>query len=178
MEVLSIKTWILLKKICCLSTIFFLFIVMNSCNFHGKSEIDLIFEQTKKIEILAYLDRNQWEVEDNPDYFDLKYIENNNIKIKEKYLKNRIILNSLQIDNLKKGLYENCKSFSIFEIAKCYNPRHSIIFYNEKNEIFGYIEICFECNRTKSSTNLNFISECALSQEELFKKFGITYFNE
>ena len=69
---------------------------MNSCNFQRKSEIDLIFEQTKKIEILAYSNRNEWEVEDNPDYFDLKYIENNNIKIKEKYLKNRIILNSLK----------------------------------------------------------------------------------
>ena len=55
---------------------------MNSCNFQRKSEIDLIFEQTKKIEILAYSNRNEWEVEDNPDYFDLKYIENNNIKIK------------------------------------------------------------------------------------------------
>ena len=87
MGVLSIKTWILLKKIFCLSTIFFLFIVMNSCNFQRKSEIDLIFEQTKKIEILAYSNRNEWEVEDNPDYFDLKYIENNNIKIKEKKIR-------------------------------------------------------------------------------------------
>ncbi|MBC8882423.1 hypothetical protein H9X57_00280 [Flavobacterium piscinae] len=62
------------------------------------------------------MDRNQWEVEDNPDYFDLKYIENNNIKIKEKYLKNRIILNSLQIDNLKKGYMKIAKVFQFLKL--------------------------------------------------------------
>ena len=97
MGVLSSKTWILLKKIFCLSTIFFLFIVMNSCNFQRKSEIDLIFEQTKKIEILAYSNRNEWDSLDNTDFYKLNYINNNIIEIKEKYLKSRIVFIKISI---------------------------------------------------------------------------------
>jgi hypothetical protein len=175
MGVLSSKTWILLKKIYCLSTIFFFLLVMNSCNFQRKSEIDLIFEQTKKIEILAYSNRNEWDSIDNTDFYKLNYINNNIIEIKEKYLKSRIVLNPSQQNILKNSLI-NCKTKNW--VAACYDPRHSILFYNEKDEIFGYIEICFECNRVESTSNLKFISECVLSQEELFKEYGITYFND
>ena len=82
---------------------------------------------------------------------------------------------NIGIEKLKNSLI-NCKTKNW--VAACYDPRHSILFYNEKDEIFGYIEICFECNRVESTSNLKFISECALSQEELFKEFGITYFND
>ena len=82
---------------------------MNSCNFQRKSEIDLIFEQTKKIEILAYSNRNEWDSLDNTDFYKLNYINNNIIEIKEKYLKSRIVLNPSQLNNLKNSLI-NCKT--------------------------------------------------------------------
>jgi hypothetical protein len=176
MGVLSSKTWILLKKIFCLSTIFFLFIVMNSCNFQRKSEIDLIFEQTKKIEILAYLDRNQWKKEDNEKYYSpVNYIKDKKIEINEKYLKNKIVLNSNQINKLKEELMNS--KVENWEAA-CYDPRHAIIFYDNKNEVFGYVELCFDCNGSYYSPNMEIISKPALRQEKLFKEFGITYFNE
>jgi uncharacterized protein YqgQ len=147
----------------------------NSCDYQRKREINVIFEQTKKIEIIAYSNRNEWDSIDNTDYYKLNYIKNNIIEIKEKYLKSRIVLNPSQLNKLKNGLI-NCKTKNW--VAACYDPRHSILFYNKKDEVLGFIEICFECNRAESTSNLKFISECALSQEELFKEFGITYFND
>src|SRR5450631_1479797 len=32
----------------------------------------------------------------------------------------------------------------------CYYPRNCFCFYNSKNEIIGFYEICFECNRVQS----------------------------
>lgn len=176
MGVLSSKTFIMLKKIYFVTSILFFVLILNSCNFHRKSEIDVIFEQTKKIEILAYLDRNQWEKEDNPKYYSpVNYIKDKKIDIKEKYLKNRIVLNSTQINKLKNELINS--EVENWEAA-CYNPRHAIIFYNNKNEVFGYVELCFDCNGSYYSPNMEIISKLALRQEKLFKEFGITYFNE
>jgi hypothetical protein len=166
----------MLKKINFAIAILFFLFVFNSCNFQRKSEINSIFEETKKVEILAYLDRNQWGKEDNKKYYSpVNYIRDKKIDIKEEYLKNRITLNSTQINKLKDGLI-NCEVEN-WEAA-CYDPRHAIIFYNNENEVFGYIELCFDCNGSYYSPNMEILSKCALRQEKLFKEFGITYFNE
>lgn len=153
----------------------FLFIY-SSCLAQSKEKeaLDSIFNQTKKIEILAFYDRNKWDREDRS--MNVNYIKNNTIEIKEKYLRNRILLNQDQIRKLKSEL-GNCISED-WEISACYWPRHVIIFMNAKNEVFGYIEICFDCTNTESSKNLQFLERCALQQKKLLKDFGITYFDD
>lgn len=142
-----------------------------SCNFEQKKEINLIFEKTSRIEILAFINRNEWNEMD----INLNYINNGKIELKNKYLKNRISLNAQQIKKLKKSLSKcEIKNWE----AACYYPRHAIIFYDKNVKVFGHIEICFDCNRSASSNNMLSFSECALGLEELFKEFGITYFNE
>lgn len=148
---------------------------MNSCNLQRKSEIDLVFEQTKKIEILAYIDRNQWEDEDNSGFFDLNFIKNGKLEINEKYLKNKILLNNKQIEVLKSSL-SKCRTQNW--ASACYDPRHAILFYDENNKIFGHIEICFDCNGSRSSVNFKNLSDCALGLKGTFKEFGITYFGK
>lgn len=106
----------------------------------------------------------------------VNYIKDNNIEIKEKYVRNRIILNQNQINKLKSEL-ENYQPENIVPAA-CYMPRHVLIFTNAKNEIFGYIEICFTCGNAQSSKNLKFLVRRALEKEKLFKEFGITYFED
>ncbi len=158
-------------------TLFILFFIsFVSAQTKETKKIENVFKQTKKIEILAYYDRNKWDDSDNPNYLKVNYIKNNKIEINEKYLKNRIVLTQSQIKKLKKRL-SSCKS-SIHEVAKCYMPRHAIIFYDENDYVFGYIELCFDCNGSDSSPNLKFLSECALRQENLFKEFGITHFKD
>ncbi len=149
-------------------------VIYTSCIAQENEALDSIFNQTKKIEIIAFYDRDKWNREDR--FTDVNYIRNNNIEIKEKYVRNRILLNQDQINKLKSE-FENCKSED-FESADCYWPRHVLIFTNTKNEIFGYIEICFSCGNSESSKNLKFLERCVLKQEKLFKEFGITYFEE
>ena len=154
------------------------FVIYSSCIAQEKKVLDSIFDQTKKIEIIAFYDRDKWEREDKPSYMYQKvgYIKNNKIEIKEKYLRNRTTLNKEQIYKLKTR-FENCES-EFSEIMLCYMPRHIIVFYNEDDKIIGYIEICFDCNQAYSSENLEFLAECILRQEKLFKEFGITYFDD
>lgn len=148
--------------------------IYSSCIAQENEALDSIFNQTKKIEIIAFYDRDKWDREDRS--MNVNYIKNNNIEIKEKYVRNRIILNQDQINKLKSKL-ENYHPENI-EPAACYMPRHVLIFTNTKNEIFGYIEICFTCGSTQSSKNLKFLARRALEQEKLFKEFGITYFED
>lgn len=35
-------------------------------------------------------------------------------------------------------------------VTSCYFPRNCFVFYNSKDEIIGYYEICFECGRISS----------------------------
>lgn len=65
------------------------------------------------------------------------------------------------------------------EAAACYEPRNGIIFFDEKNNILGYIEICFECLQyelvpeTITLTNLYPYEFDAL--KNLFREAGISY---
>jgi disulfide oxidoreductase YuzD len=149
--------------------------MIYSSNMAQENEaLDSIFNQAKKIEIIAFYDRDKWDREDRS--MNVNYIKNNKIEIKEKYLRNRILLNENQIIKLKSE-FGNCTTDD-WEIHACYWPRHIIIFINAKNEIFGHIELCFDCTNTQSSKNLVFLERCALKQKKLFKEFGITYFED
>lgn len=41
-------------------------------------------------------------------------------------------------------------SSEIEEVSECYIPRHVVLFYNDQASLVGIVEICFECERTKS----------------------------
>ena len=139
-----------------------------------EKNVDDFFSNVSKIEILAYLDRNKWDKSDNPDYRNPDYIKNNKIEIKDKYLRNRIVLSSSQVKELQAGFKKGYYNIA----AACYDPRHAIIFYDKNDVIIGNIEICFECNNVSSSKNLYSIGRSASNQMDLFKKFGITYFED
>lgn len=173
MRVLSNK--ILSNHVFSFITFLMLVFIFNSCNIKIKKEINSTFEKVKRIEILAYEDRNQWTKEDNPDFLKLNYIQNGKLEINKKYLRNRISLNKEQIEILKNKL-RKCETENW--AAACYDPRHAILFYDKNDKIFGYIEMCFDCNGRRSSENFKVFSECALGLEETFKEFGITYFGE
>lgn len=139
-------------------------------NFSKKDkEIENLFSKTKKIEIYAFQSFSG-------NYLNPHYVKTNKVEIPEKFLRNKIVLNDNQTLKLKKSLVKT--KVKIEERADCYEPRHIIVFYNEKDEIFGYVELCFECTGTSASNNLKFLEDKILFQCELFKEFGITYFEE
>lgn len=136
-----------------------------------KEALDSIFNQTRKIEIYAYLDYNKWEKNDKKEI-----IYNNDIYIKDEYVRNKILLTKKQIKKLEKSLLKT--KVEIDERADCFDPRHTIVFFNNHNKILGFINLCFSCLNSDSSKNLAFLSDKMLLQANLFKDFGITYFEE
>jgi hypothetical protein len=139
-----------------------------------EKKVDDFFKNVSKIEVYAFTDRNFWDEIDNPDMDSFPYIKGNEVKIKDKYLRNKVTLSNNQISKLQKGLKGGYYDY----VAACYDPRHAIIFYDKNNVIIGNIEICFDCNIASGSKNLSEIARSALNQEDLFKEFGITYFGE
>jgi hypothetical protein len=70
------------------------------------------------------------------------------LKLKEKKL-----LNSVQVDSLTSILYNIGQKGNVFKLtmASCYEPRNAILFINAKGKAVQFIEICFACGRTKES---------------------------
>ncbi|RRJ91228.1 hypothetical protein EG240_06910 [Paenimyroides tangerinum] len=63
--------------------------------------------------------------------------------------------------------------------ANCYRPRNAILFFDENNQLFEFIEICFECNRYKKDSfkvdlNINCGEKLSLLKD-LFEQAGIEY---
>jgi hypothetical protein len=137
-------------------------------------ELDSFFLNVAKVEVYAYLDRNLWNRNDYDNYRIFTNFIDGKVNIKEKYIKNKIILNNYQIDKMKNIM----KRGSIINPASCYNPRHLIVYYDVSNRILGYIELCFSCYTTNSSSNLNLIETSVFNLESFFKDIGITYFDE
>jgi len=63
--------------------------------------------------------------------------------------------------------------------AKCYMPRNAILFFNENDELFGFLEICFQCNGfRKSNKEIDLYDRCGEKLyllKEQFAKAGIKY---
>lgn len=159
-----------MRKILAIITLFQL--CFSTAQKNDKNQIDSIFIKTKKIEIYAYLDQSKWDKKDK-----YEYLKNDSIvNIPSIYLRNEIKISKKQISKLKKGLIKSPNK--IEERADCYMPRHTIFFYDEKDEILGFVELCFSCMNSRTSNNFTALKDKMLYQEKLFQEFGITYFED
>ena len=103
-----------------------------------------------------------------------------------RYLKDEITLTDSQIDELTEILYNYNYSTGLklwtISHGSCYEPRHSIVFLNSSDKVFGYFEICFECrNATTLPAGENIGTFCADKYELLkdyFKSAGVQFFEE
>jgi hypothetical protein len=76
-------------------------------------------------------------------------------------IRQRVVLDGNQRDSLFSILY-NFKAVPAgieSSQADCYNPRHSIVFY-QKNKAMAFLEICFECGGTKQTAGVDFGPFC------------------
>lgn len=71
------------------------------------------------------------------------------------------------------------KVYFIGSMLQCYNPRNAILFLDEDNKVFEFIEICFECKRIRtSSDSVSLGTNCnqkLLLIKDFFKDAGIQY---
>ena len=65
------------------------------------------------------------------------------------------------------------------EVVFCYEPRNGIVFLDKKQQIIGYIEICFECQKVKPEPSNVTISTLFPDEFKTLKRFfrgaGIMY---
>lgn len=89
-------------------------------------------------------------------------------------------LNISKINKLTDILYNTCSKYNIThtEGYGCYNPRNAIVFFDNEDKVFAYLEICFECNgnqpRPYKLTEFDeFCSYTYTELEKFFKQNGI-----
>ncbi len=124
------------------------------------------FNEAIKIKIVSF---------EKPDSFHFTYL----LPIKNKLvdntkLKETIILNNLQIDSLTNIIY-NYGYKGIFhsfnENACLYKPKNAILFLDKNEQVFAFIELCFECGEYRMSDNRISIGELCSQKYLLLKMF-------
>jgi len=72
--------------------------------------------------------------------------------------------------------------YLFFDAYQCYEPRNGIVFIDAAGDAFAYIEICFQCHGTRTSSKAVKLGEFCSTKFELLKAFflqtGITYGTE
>lgn len=87
-----------------------------------------------------------------------------------------VVLDTLQLDSLTSLLYnyDYRKSPAVAgprTMNGCYAPHNAILFYNEKQEIFAFIELCFTCMGIRESDDAVDLGVFCGGKYELFKSF-------
>nr|WP_315151548.1 hypothetical protein [uncultured Flavobacterium sp.] len=141
---------------------------------------DFPIKNFSKIELVSYYNRIFWDTVrykgERPSYKML--VDNYKLTFDSTMVQERVILNkSQEKELLNLMISDTCVPEEMS--AACYDPRHMILFRDDKNRIIGYNEFCINCIGSRSSTNLNgFQKYCYSDMGDLFRKFGIKLFVE
>lgn len=89
-------------------------------------------------------------------------------------------LNLIEIQDLSNIIFNECDKYStgIISSSGCYFPRNAILFYDENDKLFAYVEICFQCGRFESYPKKLFEEDIRCESiysmlEIFFNKLGI-----
>jgi hypothetical protein len=141
------------------------------------------FSETKKIEIISYPVRFNWDtltnVKDGVGTRLRPLLKDKKLNVNPVGINDRIVLNEKHKRQLFNFLFiDQCPKDYI--ISSCFDARHCILFYDKKNEIFAHIEVCLDCSVAHSS-GFEFNEICSERINDLgriFKDAGVTYFGE
>ena len=140
------------------------------------------FSETKKIEIFSYKSKDETDNSfslllrdhlNNPEQLS-EVLKTNKLNIKE-----RIVLQQNQIQDLSKLLYENKCPDEI--LGNCSSARHAILFYDKNDMPIAILEVSLDCMTVTYSKNFTKFSICEQKINEIkkfFQEAGITYFEE
>lgn len=161
--------------------------LLMGCSAHrlkiaNREKLAYLFDHASRVQVLSYVNRMGDETpliegeEQKPVQKDTTFFVVDDLRIPESIIQERLILNNAQRDSLFRLFNENmCE---IDGVAICYSPRHAVIFFDQANRPFGYIELCFDCTnyQTHGNFQLDFCYEKAEALKNLFQSFGINYF--
>ena len=141
---------------------------------------DFPIKNFSKIELVSYYNRVLWDTikykGEQPSYKFL--VDSYKLTFDSTMIQERVVLNKSQKKELLNLLISDTCVPQEMQ-AGCYNPRHMILFRDDKNRIIGYNEFCIDCVGSRYSNNLNgFQKYCYTDMAELFRKCGIKLFVE
>lgn len=171
------------------------------CGWYGKKTVEernkvFPFNKAVKISLISFHGRMHGIVneEDNKNSnVSIKILKTQGIlldtvdwsyKIVEEILLDKKSINALSNILINYTLKKIPRGNFPVEIANCYTPRNAILFFDEKNEVLCYYEMCFECGGTvmkPDPAGLDKYSDIRECQERLnvlkdfFRKRGIKY---
>ncbi len=109
-------------------------------------------------------------------YFDM--IKKRPSKVNLNYFEEKVELSENQKNQLTDLIF-NVGNNIYVSGAKCYMPRNAILFFDDNNKLFEFVEICFECNNYRTSNEKmdlnNNCDEKLYQLKEQFAKAGIKY---
>ena len=60
---------------------------------------------------------------------------------------------------------------SFLEATGCYNPRNAVLFFDSKNNLLEFIELCFECQGHRLSSDKIELGDLCNQKYTLLKEF-------
>lgn len=140
------------------------------------------FNKARRIEIFSYPVRYTWDTVriDGETHINNELIDGKGrVTLPKKRIKDHIVLDQSQTRRL----------FSVFcnepcpeedkMVAACYDPRHAIIFFDDKGLAFAHVEVCLSCLQTRSTEGIPIQDFCLAkvnALQQLFKDCGAKYF--
>jgi hypothetical protein len=117
------------------------------------------FDSTAHVRIMSFNGRKGANEYDE-DQYGLPVIGDSVI---QNLIDSSVILSPTQIATLTDIMYNECSRYNINQSTKmgCDDPRNAIVFYDCKNKMFEYIDICFGCHQIKySNKRIEEINDC------------------
>jgi hypothetical protein len=105
------------------------------------------FDQAVTVRLVSFDNKPDSTIEEH-------ILPQKNGRVDTSVLSEQTTLSKRQIDSLTHILYNIGYSGKILtsEVSMCYNPRNAILFLDSTEQVFEFIEICFECNNLRLSS--------------------------
>lgn len=133
------------------------------------------FNKAARVEVISY----DFSYEDSEEIKNYKIVDGK-LGIAPKKIIDRIALSQEQVAKLHNILYTDSCGEELR--ADCYNPAHRVVFYDKKDKVFAYLELCLSCIDYRVSADVavpkGFCHAKADSLQSLFKQAGVTHFSE
>ena len=134
------------------------------------------FSQAAKVEIISFPE-DKFRLTETEQTYD---IVDGKMQFDESIILQRIVLDNKQKEVLFGILYDYKKKDE-FHGADCYRPNHRILFYDDKQRIIAFLEICFICEGYKLSAGFKpeeLYHDKFTQLETFFKSVGVNHFFE